>query len=215
MIHAFLSLLPMVPQASATSGGADPCHLYAASQPAHDWCTASVASTQADHTAMVAACAKSGPWEARCRTMWVERMLPMSGPQARDLLLDSCIETDCTLRVLDTMPDPDVRVQAERCAHRAGTAATYCANHAWVRWAMTKPSAEEIARIASLPSDNRDAMASGVARAIGCWGVGTCPAALEPLCSNNVTTVQRAREQMCREYEITPTTPVHTGWPSP
>ncbi len=213
MTLALALLLPLLPSVAATTGGSDPCLPYEASKPAHDWCMASFGSAQVDRAAMTAACANAGPWEARCHTMWVERLLPMSGPQARDTLLDACIETDCMLRVLDSMPDPDVRVQAERCMTRAGTAANYCANHAWVRWAMTKPSAEEIARVASLPTDNREAMASGIARAVGCWGVGTCPAELEPLCSNNVETVQRSREHMCREEQ--PVTPLHTGWANP
>lgn len=213
MIHALLLFLDVVPPAVATSGGSDPCLPYEASQPAHDWCNASVGSAQFDRNAMVAMCANAGPWEARCHTMWVERLLPMSGPQARDTLLDACIETDCVIRVLDTLPDPDVRVQADRCMNRAGTAGTYCASHAWARWAMTKPSAEEIVRIAGLPTGNREVMASGLARAIGCWGVGVCPADLEPFCSNNVAKVQSEREHMCHENELPPAP--HTGWPNP
>lgn len=125
-------------------------------------------------------CGLAGPWELDCRAGWV-------GAQSRknvspQTLLEACgAAADCALQQLDAAPDPDVLAQMERCRRYAGTLVEPCVGHALQRWALARPSPEEVARVQSRPGTHDFQIGTFIGLVVQCQGTVACPTAEGPL----------------------------------
>lgn len=133
---------------------------------------AAAATTPAD---VARICADAGSWRATCHEVWLLEALKGGGGRfPRADLLALALTDDARLLVLDGAPEADPVAQMAVCERSAGRYACDCVFHGLVRWAETRPSASEIARVALAPTQCAEQHASGIGMAIGCAGVGTC-----------------------------------------
>jgi hypothetical protein len=165
--------------------GAELCKAYASIPNAHAWCIYRNIRTVRAYQAMLDACAQAGAWTDDCRQEWVHIQLSMKSEVSREQLLEACGgNEDCALVVLDTLPLPEPLAQMELCARHAPNFASSCAGHALERWWATRPTQEELRRVAeastSFPNEvGRILGASSICRKAGeCRG----DAAMVPWC---------------------------------
>jgi len=91
-------------------------------------------------------------------------------------LLEVCdSNADCSFELLDFRPSNEVTVQMDRCNKHAGKHAGDCTRHAMQRWFYTKPTAQDLARVAQFETDHFDKVGYWLAAVVACQGVGECP----------------------------------------
>ena len=133
---------------------ADPCAAYLdIGTGPHAVCTRRHARTLATPAEVHAACARLVPDdEHACRADWA--IAHVAGPTPTATLLEACDDApDCAFYVVDHRPEPDVFLQAARCAAHAGRYQRDCLGHAWERWARARPDPVALRDAASRSAD--------------------------------------------------------------
>ncbi len=159
---------------------ADPCASYlSVGVGPHALCTRRIARALATPAEARARCARLVPEDDQaCRTDWV--MAHMTGPTPTRALLEACGDADdCGFYVVDHRPEPDVFLQAARCAAHAGRYQRDCLGHAWERWARAHPDPDALRNAAARSADG--GRSAGLALGAVLAGAGhPCPADAPP-----------------------------------
>lgn len=130
-----------------------------------------------------AMCSQAGDWEADCRHAWVAGN--MKDPEVPlETLIEACGgNADCTFELIDMRVSDDVVEQIERCQRWVLPYLDDCVGHAMQRWYLTKPDAEEHARLANTVLPGADRVGHFLGANVACREVGTCEAATSPTTS--------------------------------
>ena len=125
--------------------------------------------------------------EAECRSAWMDIHIGRTDDSRSDLL-HFCRSDDCRMLVLDLQPSSDLIRQLEDC-QLAGRYALDCMGHARQRWLLSKPGAEELARVSSRAGAFPTEISAWVGEAIRCGSPGDCAATPAPdLCTRSTLT---------------------------
>lgn len=175
---------PALPPPGVPSGAAL-CQAYIEIPNAHAWCVYRNIRTVLDLKEMKQACAQAGAWTDDCRQEWVHIQLERKAPIPRQDLLEACAgNEDCSLVVLDTVPIEDPLLQFTLCEKHAGHFASDCAGHALERWWTTRPSIQDLSRMASAATPFPNELGRVLAASKVCRQQGDCAGdpAMVPWC---------------------------------
>jgi hypothetical protein len=157
------------------ASGIPQCDGYRAIPDTYGYCLYKLAGGLPDIDSVNRICALAGDWEGECRHAWVAGKMNADSPYAMDELLEVCGENDdCAFELLDFRPADLVDDQLERCRLHAGKHADNCTGHAMQRWKLRGVDAEEVARVAAMPTAFPRKVGFWIAASVQCDGVGTC-----------------------------------------
>lgn len=182
----------------APRSGIPECDVYRGVPEAYGFCLYKRAGGFPSPEDVERICPLAGDWADECRHSWVAgRMSPDSGYEMEQLL-DICgRNADCTFELLDFRPVDEIELQLERCRLYAMRHAPNCTGHAMQRWWMEEqPDAEEVARVASLPSAYPRKVAFWIAVSAQCYDVGSCEgdAGVQAACEAQSSSFERKPE---------------------
>ena len=161
---------------------------------AFGYCLYKVAGGLPDVASVERVCALAEEWEEECRHAWVAGKMNEDSPYDMDTLLGVCGENaDCAFELLDFRPAERIDTQLERCRLFAMEHADNCTGHAMQRWLLAGVDAEEVARVAAMPSAFPRKVGFWVAASVQCDGIGTCEgnAAVQAACEGQVEAFSR------------------------
>jgi hypothetical protein len=182
----------------APRSGIPQCDVYRGVPEAYGFCLYKFSGGFPNPEDVARICPLAGEWADDCRHSWVAgRMSPDSGYEIEQLLEICGSNADCTFELLDFRPAAEIDLQLERCRLYAMQHAPNCTGHAMQRWWLEeKPDAEEIARVASLPSAYPRKVGFWIAASVECYDVGTCEGspAVQAACEGQATSFARKPE---------------------
>ena len=142
---------------------------------AFGYCLYKVAGGLPDVASVERVCGLAEEWEDECRHAWVAGKMNEDSAYDMDTLLGVCGENaDCAFELLDFRPAELIDTQLERCRLHAREHADNCTGHAMQRWLLAGVDAEEVARVAAMPSAFPRKVGFWVAASVQCDGVGSC-----------------------------------------
>ncbi len=189
------------PAAPLAPAGLESCSRYRDTVPhAYERCVLEMAIEAPDVASLNALCANAGDLRGECHAQWVERHARL-GRVASAILLEACgVSSDCTLRVLDDHPDPDLLVQISRCA-AAGAFEGFCVTHAVRRWASLPPDVADVERVLAATGRRQpEVVGPALGMLAACRGLGSCPAPSSAIGAACVREAEQARQHPSRCY---------------
>lgn len=152
---------------------------------AYGYCLYKVAGGLPDVASVERVCGLAESWEDECRHAWVAGKMNEDSPYDMETLLGVCGDNaDCAFELLDFRPADLIDTQLERCRLYAREHADNCTGHAMQRWWHAGVDAEEVARVAAMPTAFPRKVGFWIAASVQCDGVGSCEgnAAVQAAC---------------------------------
>lgn len=165
---------------------------------AYGYCLYKIAGGLPDVPSVERVCGLAEEWEDECRHAWVAGKMNEDSPYDMQTLLDLCgTNADCAFELLDFRPAERIDDQLERCRLHAGKHAADCTGHAMQRWWHQGVDADEVARVAALPTAFPRKIGFWIAASVQCGGVGTCEGneAVKAACEGQVESFTRKPNQ--------------------
>ena len=195
--------------AKMPASGIPHCDNYRAIPETYGYCLYKVAGGLPDIEAVNRVCDLAGDWEEECRHAWVAGKMNAGSAYTMDALLGVCGDNeDCAFELLDFRPAELIDDQLDRCRQYAGRHAADCAGHAMQRWKLAGVDAEEVARVAAMPTHFPRKVGFWLAVSVQCDAVGSCEGndVVQAACEGQVEALVR-KPHSCPSDTKTPLQP--------
>ncbi len=185
-----------------TSPSAGPCDTHLGNDVV--WTACQVDRVAAATTLAVAEvlARQCGVAEGECRQAWVEKAWTLAQPPTLPEVLAFCSTDACRFRAIDADPPNDILDCIALCTAHTGALGPDCATHAYARWAVLQPAADEVERVRAADSPFPTRLDAALGHQLFCGEPSSgCPRAYGDHCARAQVDAA-AKEGFCDEWRL-------------